>query len=28
LTGTEPIGRLDADQIMAVRSVLGRMLDL
>jgi mRNA interferase MazF len=28
LTGTEPIGRLDRDQIMAVRSVLSRMLDL
>lgn len=28
LTGTEPIGQLDEDQIMAVRSVLSRMLDL
>lgn len=28
LTGTEPIGRLDEDQIAAVRSVFGRMLDL
>jgi mRNA interferase MazF len=28
LTGTSPIGRLDDVQIRAVRSVLGRMLDL
>ena len=28
LTGTEPIGRLDDAQITAVRSILGRMLDL
>lgn len=28
LTGTKPIGRLDEDQIAAIRSVLGRMLDL
>ena len=28
LTRTKPIGRLDDDQIEAVRSVLGRMLDI
>jgi mRNA interferase MazF len=28
LTGTEPLGQLDEDQIVAIRSVLGRMLDL
>lgn len=28
LTGGEPMGRLDEDQIAAVRSVLRRMLDL
>ena len=28
LTGTEPIGQLDKDQITPIRSVLGKMLDL
>jgi mRNA interferase MazF len=28
LTGTKPIGQLDENQIAAIRSVLGRMLDL
>ena len=28
LTGTEPIGQLDDDQVVAIRSVLGKMLDL
>ena len=28
LTGTEPIGQLDEDQIAAIRSVLSKMLDL
>jgi mRNA interferase MazF len=28
LTGTEPIGQLGEDQIGAIRSVLGKMLDL
>ena len=28
LTGAKPIGQLDQDQIKAVRSVLGKMLDL
>lgn len=28
LTGTEPIGQLDKDQIAAIRTVFSRMLDL
>jgi mRNA interferase MazF len=28
LTGAKPIGQLDKDQIEAIRSVLGKMLDL
>jgi len=28
LTGTKPIGQLDKDQIVAIRSVLSKMLDL
>jgi mRNA interferase MazF len=28
LTGTNPIGQLDKDQIVAIRTVLGKMLDL
>jgi mRNA interferase MazF len=28
LTGTKPIGQLDEDQIVAIRSVLSKMLDL
>jgi mRNA interferase MazF len=28
LTGTTPIGQLDKDQIVAIRSVLSKMLDL